>query len=347
MKRSTRALAVTCALTLFMTAACGDDDDTATADAGGGGDEQAADGDLAAYCDLIEELDTQDGPPTEEQMTEIKELRPDTIGAEIDMVADAFIEAEGDIGAVFADPEIEEAFGVIETHDEEACGFEPVDEGDEVNPEFADYCAKSDEINEQDGPPTPEQIDELVALAPEEIAEPAAKVAEIIAANDGDIEAIFEDPEGGAAITEIETFESENCGGGEDGEDGDLEAAEGAEVVPVVGVDFEYEDVPESVTAGPVAFEFTNEGEAIHEAVLFALDGKSVDEIIADAEAAFEADEDDDIGELGFAFAAPGGPARYINAELEPGEYVFICFIPGPEGKHHYELGMQQTFSVG
>ncbi len=345
MKRRTRALAIGCALSLLV-AACGDDDDVAS---GGDGDEQAAGEDLDAYCDMIEELDSQDGPPTEEQMTEIKELRPDAIGEEIDMVADAFIEAEGDIGAVFADPEIEEAFEVIDAHDAEECGFEsPEDgEGGEVDPEFAAYCEASAAMEEADGPPTTETIEELVGLMSEDIVDQGQIVLEAFEANDGDVGAVFSDPAVGEAIGAIEAWEAEHCGGGgEDEDDGDLEAADGAEVVPVTGVDFEFEGVPETVSAGPVAFEFTNDGDAIHEAVLFALDGKSVDDVIADATAAFEADEDD-LGELGFAFSPPGGDARYINTDLEAGEYVFICFIPGPEGKAHHELGMQQTFTVG
>ncbi len=327
----------------LVVAACGDDDDVAS----GGDGEQAAGEDLDAYCDTIEELDNQDGPPTAEQMEKLKEVRPDEIGAEVDMVADAFIEADGDIGAVFADPAIEEAFGVIDAHDAEKCGFEPVeDEGGEVDPEFAEYCEASDSLGE-DGPPTEEDILALVDLAPEAIAEPAGVVADVVAANEGNVEAIFSDPEGSAAIGEIEAWETENCGGEDDESDGDLEAADGAEVVPVTGVDFEFQGVPESVTAGPLAFEFTNDGEAIHEAVLFALeDGQSVDDLIAEAEAKFE-DDEEDLGELGFAFAPPGGDARYINTELEAGEYVLICFIPGPEGKAHHELGMQQTFTVG
>lgn len=343
MKRRTRALAIACAMSLVV-AACGDDDDVAS-----GGDGEQAAGDLDAYCDLIEELDSQDGPPTAEQMERVKEIRPDEIGEEIDMVADAFIEADGDIGAVFADPAIEEAFEVIDAHDADACGFEPVDEGEgEVNPEFAEYCAASAAMEEADGPPTTETIEELVSLMSDDIVDQGQIVLDAFEANDGDVGAVFSDPAVGEAIGAIEAWEAENCGtgDGEDEDDGDLEAADGAEVIPVTGVDFEFRGVPESVSAGPLAFEFTNDGDAIHEAVLFALDGKTVDDVIADATAAFEADEED-LGELGFAFAPPGGDARYINADLEAGEYVLICFIPGPEGKAHHELGMQQTFTVG
>lgn len=353
MKRSIRvALAIACAMTLLV-AACGDDDDGDVASGSGSEGEGAASGDLDGFCGLMEELDSQEEPPSNEQMEEIKDLRPDEIGDEIDYVADAFIEADGDVGAVFSDPEVEGNFEAIDAFTAESCpGMEHLaggdeDEGGEIDPEFADYCAAANELDEQDGPPTAEQITELIDLAPEAIAEQAGVVGDALEAADGDVEAIFTDPAASTAIGEIEQWESENCGGGGSEEDGDLEAAEGATVVPVTGVDFGFEDVPETVAAGPVALEFTNGGESVHEMALFSLDGKTVEQVISDTEAAFEADDEDAIEDLGYAFSPPGGDPRYVNVDLEAGEYVLICFIPGPEGKSHHELGMQQTFVVG
>ena len=348
MKRRTRALAIGCALSLLVTA-CGDDDDTTS---GEGSGEQAAGGDLDDFCALMEELDSADEPPTAEQMEQAKDLRPDEIGEEIDYVADALIAADGDIGAVFSDPEIEGKFEAIDGYLAENCpGMEDLagdDEGGEVDPEFAAYCEASAEIDESGGPPSAEQIRELISLAPEAIAEEASVVEDALDANDDDAEAIFADPAVGTAVSAIEAWESENCGGGGDeGDDGDVEAADGATVVPVVGVDFGFEEVPETIAAGPVALEFTNEGEAVHEMALFSLAGKTVEQVISDTEAAFEADDEGAIEDLGYAFRPPGGDARYVNADLEAGEYVLLCFIPGPEGKAHHELGMQQTFTVG
>lgn len=342
-----RALAAACVLTLFVTA-CGDDDDTTTA--GGDAGEESASGDLDGFCGLMEELDSQEAPPATEQMEQIKELRPEEIGAEIDYVADAFIDAEGDMSKVFADPEVEAKFEAVDAYTAENCpGMEHLaeDEGEgDVDPEFAAYCEASDALG-QGGPPTAAQIEELIELAPDAISTQAGIVGDALEAADGDVEATFTDPEAAGAIGEIEAWESENCGGGEEGEDGDLEAAEGAEVVPVTGVDFAFEGVPDTVASGPVALEFTNEGESVHEMALFSLGDKSVDQVISDTEAAFEDGNEDSIEDLGYAFTPPGAEPRYVNAELEPGEYVLICFIPGPEGKPHYELGMQQTFTVG
>ena len=150
--RSTRirALAALCAFGL-LAVACGDDDDTdaATDDtvAETETDDTVAEGDAAgddefavapeneAYCAAIEELDNQDGPPTEEQLLDLKEIRPDAIGEDVDMIADAFIAAEGNMGEVFSDPAIEEAFGRMEAFDAEACGFDAGDDEEEASTE--------------------------------------------------------------------------------------------------------------------------------------------------------------------------------------------------------------------
>lgn len=246
-----RALGVASCLAL-VAVACGDDDDTTTA-----GDGEAASADVDEYCDFVAELDSQDGPPTEEQLLRLKEIRPEAVGEDTDTVADAFIAAEGDFGKVFSDPEIEAAFGRMEEHDAEVCGFE-----------------------------TPENEEE----------EP------------------------------------------------DTEAAEGAEVVPVTAVDYAFEGIPAEVPSGAVAFELTNDGEDAHEMVIFKLgEGADLDALLA----AEEPPTEEQAQEVGGTFAPPGEGGVYANVDLDPGTYAVVCFIPGPEGKAHHELGMKTTFEVG
>lgn len=262
-----RALAVAACFAL-VAAACGDDDDTTTASedtpttAAGG--ETPGDGEFAVapenqeYCDFVEMLDSQDGPPTEEELLKLKEIRPDSIGEDNDFVADAFIAAEGDVGKLFSDPEIEEAFSRIEAHDAEVCGFED-EEGEE--------------------------------------------------------------------------------------EEQATEPLDGATVVKVTAVDFAFEGIPDTVPAAPVSFSFTNEGEAAHEMFIARLgDGVELDDLLASD----EEPSPEEAEEIGGVFGEPGGETVYLNAEdLEPGTYAVVCFIPGPEGKAHYELGMKTTFTVG
>lgn len=228
--------------------ACGDDNESASGSA-----------DTTEYCALIELLDSQDGPPTIEQVTELKKIRPEAIGADTDLVADAFIAADGDIGSLFSDPEIEAAFGRMEAHDAEVCG---TGEGEE---------------------------------------------------------------------------------GAEGDDEPDTEAAAGANVIAVTGIDFGFEGVPAEVPAGLTAFEFTNAGEAAHELVAFKLG----DDVELDALLAQEGEPtEEQAKEVGGTFSRPGGDVTYANVELEPGRYAFVCFIPGPEGKAHHELGMKSEFTV-
>lgn len=262
--RRVKAVAVLCAFGL-LAVACGDDDDDTEASTGDDTSTTVAEGAEFAvapeneeYCAFVEELDGQDGPPTNEQLERIKEIRPDSIGEDTDMVADAFLAADGDFGQVFSDPEIEAAFGRMEEHDAEVCGF---------------------------------------------------------------------DDDGGEEDDEVAT-----------------EPLEGAEVVPVTAVDFAFEGLPAEVPAGAVSFELTNEGESAHEMVMFKLgEGVDLDALLA----AEEEPSEEEAQDVGSTFAPPGEGGAYLNAEdLEPGTYAVVCFIPGPEGKAHYELGMKTTFKV-
>jgi len=344
--RRVKAFAAACALAVLATACGSDDDETEAASGDEATTTTAAEGEPAGgefdeYCAATAELDSQDGAPTAEQMENIKTLAPDEIRSEVEVVADAFIEADGDFGKVFGDPAVEEKLGVIETWEGENC--EPV-----VDPEFAEYCEKAATLDEQEEPPTVEQVEELRAVAPEEIADEVNQVADAFAAADGDFGKIFSDPAIEEAFGPIEDFEAESCGLGDEGDGEDEEIAteplDGAQVIPVTAVDFGFEGIPAEIPAGPVSFELTNEGEAAHEMVVFKL-GEGVQ--LADLLAAEEEPSEDQAQEVGGTFAPPGEGGAFVNVEdLTPGTYAVVCFIPGPEGKAHHELGMQATFTV-
>ena len=41
------------------------------------------------------------------------------------------------------------------------------------------------------------------------------------------------------------------------------------------------------------------------------------------------------------------GASSFITMDFEPGEYMFICFLPDPaDGKPHMAKGMVQAFTV-
>ena len=86
-----------------------------------------------------------------------------------------------------------------------ACGD---DDGDDVQA----YCDLSAELDEQEGPPSDEQLDEISDLAPDEISE---EIDFVVDRFNEDGEAAFEDPEVGERFVVIEGFETENCDGGD------------------------------------------------------------------------------------------------------------------------------------
>lgn len=130
--------------------------------------------------------------------------------------------------------------------------------------------------------------------------------------------------------------------------------------VSTTAVDYAFEDLPETVDAGTVALKLDNQSEGeLHEIVLFKKaegETRSAEEILNDP-----ASEEEGPGEFaGFAFAEPGEQATGI-ANLTPGEYIAVCFVPvgsggeggdeageegGEEGPPHFTQGMFAELTV-
>jgi hypothetical protein len=124
------------------------------------------------------------------------------------------------------------------------------------------------------------------------------------------------------------------CGG--DGSDG--------EAVRVVGTEYAFE-MPDQIDGGVVKMDFVNQGAEPHEFALARLDsGKTLDDVNNVLKRGQEPPSwAHDIG--GVPAMTPGEEIS-ITRELRPGTYVFLCFIPGPNGKPHYELGMEKQFTA-
>ena len=232
-----------------------------------------------------------------------------------------------------------------------ACGDDDEESTAAGDESTSEYCRLASELDEQDDFPDPEQLEALRDAGPGEISEELDVVVGAFLEADGDVGKAFSDPAVEENLGAIEDYEADVCGLG-DGEDEDegedepvTEPIEGAQVVPVTGVDFAFEGIPAELDAGPTSFEFTNEGEAAHEMFIARL-GEGV--VLDDLLAADEEPTDEQAQDIGGTYSEPGGTTTYVNAEdLEPGTYAVLCFIPGPEGKPHYELGMKTTFQVG
>jgi hypothetical protein len=122
----------------------------------------------------------------------------------------------------------------------------------------------------------------------------------------------------------------------------------GFDTVGVEAVDYAFAGVPEVIEAGSVALKLTNKSEAEeHEMVVLRRpdgEARSFAELLAlpedQAETATEFTT--------IAFAPPGGEGATL-ADLTPGDYAMVCFIPvggEDDGAPHFTKGMVQEFRV-
>lgn len=149
-------------------------------------------------------------------------------------------------------------------------------------------------------------------------------------------QSVFESPEFVATEGRVDGFLLQECGW---------------EQTAVTATDHEYAGAPSTLPAATRAFTLSNEGEEIHElAVVRINDGVTltIDEVLAlPMEQAMQM-----VTPAASAFAGPGGSDTTF-AELTPGRYGLLCFIPEGsvppaegEGPPHFTLGMKAEFTV-
>jgi hypothetical protein len=223
------------------------------------------------------------------------------------------------------------------------------------------------------GPPDPTvDVETLVGQlqdnAPPDI---AADVSEFVAAlqemggeegpPEEDAETDATDDQGGAGETSADGTEGEGEGGGAPPEDfltssaavGRYAAENCAEDrIEVTAIEYEYEGIPETLTAGQYGWLLDNEGEEWHEIILVKKNEgvtQSFDELL-------ELPDDEAlefVQVIGQVFAGPGATSGTV-ADLTPGEYLAVCFIPvgttgldvESDGPPHFTEGMLHEFTV-
>lgn len=199
------------------------------------------------------------------------------------------------------------------------------------------------------GEPDPEvltaAVDAVDANAPSDLADSARvltdAVRDVLASGGQDFSS-FETPEFTAAKTEVDGYTFAECR---------FDAA-----ISVEGADYSFTGLPDDVPAGRVAVMFSNEGSEAHEIVL-ARRNDGVTESFADLLALPEEEAMSKVTMVGGTFAPVNGSSSLLVADLEPGDYIAVCFVPvgtmmtddGPtegEGAPHLAHGMQQEFTV-
>lgn len=253
-----------------------------------------------------------------------------------------------------------------------ACGDDDGDDGDESGAgegaetlsgdaaaeDAAAFCDAAVAVDEailglNSGEGSPDEVEQrLTAVeeaAPSEVADATGTMADearkMIADADA-AEAEGPPPMPGDAFypasAEVSDYLSANC---------DLET------VDVTATNYAYAGIPGTVPAGTTVINLANEADEFHEIVLMQIaegEERSLEELMALPEEEAEAL----VSEKGFVLAPPGAET-YVTAELEPGRYVAICFVPVgatpealasgaalDEADGHFMHGMVSEFEV-
>ncbi len=233
-----------------------------------------------------------------------------------------------------------------------ACGSDDDEAktGDDAAASNEALCTLAQEMDEQDDFPSPAQLQRYSELAPDEISDAVSVAAPPLIDAGGDMAAFFEvvaDDDIQASINEINAWETANCEIEHDitpPEQGEIDPD--ATRVDVVATEYTFAFDTE-LTAGRTSFVMTNPGAEVHFMEISQLaEGHTMEEALA-----YEGDPEEGGLVTGVRFgsdlAAPGGEdEEVITADLEPGNWAMLCFIPGPDGTPHAFSGMAIPFTV-
>lgn len=124
----------------------------------------------------------------------------------------------------------------------------------------------------------------------------------------------------------------------------DVEDSEPARNVVSVGLTEYAFDMPDRVTGGTVTFEAENTGDLPHEMGFVSVQGdRTLDEVMEALEAGEPPPWMEDLAGIPVVSA---GVAASMTRSLEEGQYVFLCFLPTPQGQPHVAEGMVKLFTV-
>ena len=221
----------------------------------------------------------------------------------------------------------------------EAPTTDPAGEGD-----AATFCAAEMEIEaavQTEGDPMP-AVEAALAAAPADVKPALQGVVDAFSTGDTESPA-FTEP-----YAEMMEWMKANCG---------------YTSLEVTTTEYAFAGIPDEVPAGPAIITMTNLGEEFHEVLLM----RKNDGVTESFEELLALPEDEAMTKVTMAGAAFGPPGEESHgvANLEPGEYLAICFLPegatpelmeqmeGPEsslppeaGPPHFTHGMLFEFTV-
>jgi hypothetical protein len=237
-------------------------------------------------------------------------------------------------------PPATEAAGTDPT-DTDPTGTEPAGT---VDPEFAEYCALSAELDAQESMPTADQMTTILAAAPAEIADEAKEFVDAyVAAGDAVGPSIF--GEFGEQLAVIDAFDAEHCGLPlDEGEPPDPEVIAidpDATRIDIDATDFHFEFEPPT-EAGRYSFVMANGGDEPHMLILAQMEpGATFDEVMASE------GEEGLVQSFESIPSEPGGES-VVTADLSAGHWILVCPIPSEanEMAPHAALGMVHEWDV-
>jgi hypothetical protein len=182
-------------------------------------------------------------------------------------------------------------------------------------------------------------VEDVVATAPDEIGadvDVMTQALDQVAAGDP---SAFDAPEVVEASNRVHAFDLDTCGWTSQS----VEASE-----------YSFAGLPDEMPAGTTSFEFSSVGDQVHELILV----RRNDGVTETAEELLALPEDEAMAKmtmLGSPAFAPPGSSDYKVVDLEPGDYIAVCFIPmgmtsvdgpPPDGPPHFTQGMVAEFTV-
>jgi uncharacterized cupredoxin-like copper-binding protein len=130
------------------------------------------------------------------------------------------------------------------------------------------------------------------------------------------------------------------CGGDDDDDDATTTGASAGGAVEIVMDDYSFTPAEATAPTGAVTITTPNEGKVEHELVLFKSDADPATLPVSGGEVDEEGFEEGGAEVIGEAEAEPGETSEF-SAELEAGDYVMICNLPG-----HYQRGMYGSLTA-
>ncbi len=117
-------------------------------------------------------------------------------------------------------------------------------------------------------------------------------------------------------------------------------------VVKLIAKDYGFEG-PAILKEGLITFQMENHGQELHHATILKIgEGHSTQEFMELLKKPSEGPMPAWLTEFGGPNGVVGGDTANAAVRLDPGQYVWICFIPSADGVPHFAKGMVKPFLV-